>query len=64
MGKKLDFKSKKSYEKWLRWNYEHNRKEMGDGKNSKILIRGKPHRVNHGRKGKKKKGGEKYGKKR
>ena len=56
MGKKLNFKSNKSYEKWLAWNYEHNKKEMGDGKNSTIYIRGKKHKVNHSRKkGKKKK---------
>ncbi len=54
MGKKLNFKNSNTYHKWLAYNWIHNKKEMGDGKNSKILIRGKPHRVNHGRKGKKK----------
>ncbi|NPA74775.1 MAG: hypothetical protein GXO25_01675 [Euryarchaeota archaeon] len=55
MGKKLHFKSKKSYNKWLAWNYEHNRKEMGDGRNSTIIIRGKKHKVKHSknRKGRK-----------
>lgn len=56
MGKKLHFRSKKNYRKWLAWNWVHNRKEMGDGRNSTIYIRGKKHRVNHGRgAGKKKK---------
>ena len=50
MGKKLHFKSKEAYRKWLAYNWIHNKKEMGDGRNSTIYIRGKKHRVNHSRK--------------
>ena len=50
MGKKLHFSDKEKYERWLRWNYEHNRKEMGDGKNSSIYIRGHRHKVDHKKK--------------
>lgn len=50
MAKKLHFKSKAAYERWLRWNYENNRKEMGDGKNSTIYIHGKLYHPKHTRK--------------
>jgi len=49
MTKTLHFKNKKDYLKWLAWNYENNRNEMQDGKNSRIYVKNKKIKVNHKR---------------
>jgi len=45
--KTLNFKSKKAYQKWLSYNWIHNRKKMGRPPHKKVKIRGKPHKVKH-----------------
>ena len=50
MGKKLDFKSKRKYNKWLAYNWIHNKREMGKAPHKEISIRGKKHKVDHKRK--------------
>jgi len=48
--KALHFKSKKNYQKWLAYNYIHNKKQMGKPPHKEIYIKGKKHPVNHSRK--------------
>ena len=45
--KKLDFKSKKAYQKWLAYDHIHKLKHAK--KKPKIYIRGHKHKVNHKR---------------
>jgi len=49
MAKTLHFKSKKDYQKWLAYNWIHNKKQMGVAPHKTIKIRGKTHRVKHKR---------------
>lgn len=49
-NKTLHFKNKKNYQKWLAYNYIHNKSKMGDGKNKNVVIKGKKHKVEHPKK--------------
>jgi len=46
-SKTLHFKSKKDYQKWLAYNYVHNKKQMGKPPHETVYIRGKKHKVEH-----------------
>jgi hypothetical protein len=45
----LHFKNKRSYQKWLAYNWIHNRSKMGKPPHKRVIIAGKPHRVKHPR---------------
>ena len=46
--KAINFKSKKSYKKWLAYGHMHGHFEETPG-HQKVKIRGRPHRVTHTR---------------
>jgi len=47
--KKLNFKSKEAYRKWLAYNYIHNPDKMQKKPHKEIYIKGKKKRVKHGK---------------
>ena len=49
MAKKIHFKSKEAYRKWLSYNWIHNTEEMGKAPHKVVYIRGKKHKVKHKR---------------
>jgi len=49
-SKTLHFKSKEAYRKWLAYNWIHNKRKMGKPPHKKVVIAGKPHKVEHSKK--------------
>jgi len=45
--RKINFKSKKNYQKWLAYNWLHNKAKMGKKPHKTVYIRGKKHKVKH-----------------
>lgn len=46
MGK-LHFGSKSGYQKWLAYNWIHNKQEMGKPPHEIVYVHGKEHKVKH-----------------